>query len=109
MLHIRLSIFTGNANFSHVADVEHAAGMADGIVFVFNTCILNWHFKAAERHHLGAQFHMFVIKTSSFFTHGYIIQLVAFPTNESDFQKKGRVLMFQDDVLKRPPLMLPSA
>ena len=76
VLNVALSVGTGDEHLAHVRNVEHAAGLAHGIVLVGDVCVLNGHVEAGKRRHQCAQFHVFVIKTGLFFHKFLIIKLL---------------------------------
>ena len=60
---IALSIRPRNEHFSHVRDIEYAAGISYGIVFVNDIRVLNGHIETSKRRHQCSQFNVFVIQT----------------------------------------------
>ena len=75
VLHELLRLGTAHQHLAHVAHVEHAACLAHGIVLVHDVGVLDGHLKAPERHHLGTQCNVLVVKTCSFISHSSVLYL----------------------------------
>ena len=60
-------VWTGDEEFAHVADVEEAALMADGVVFGGDAGgVLDGHFEAREGYHFSAECDVEVVEWSAF-------------------------------------------
>ena len=61
MVHEAFSIDARHEDLAHVAHVEHAAGVAHGVVLVDDGRVLNGHDESAEGLHQRPQGYMFFV------------------------------------------------
>ena len=81
MLHETFGLGTGDEDFAHVADVEDTAGLAHCHMLVSDVGVLDRHFKASERYHLGLQRKVALIETGSLVAHNFWIIVFRFLGN----------------------------
>ena len=66
VLHKALGILAPYEHFAHVADIEYAAGMANGIVLIRDIGVLKRHFKTAEGNDFRSQLYVLPVEACSF-------------------------------------------